>query len=178
MNNQERKQQNYNVSPQARHRDSSLDAVGGLFILYMIIEHVFQWSGTEDDMFYVNSHYVFFMFMPWFFYKSGMFHKKGDFLVTVKHDAGKLLVPYVAYTIIGEVFLSLYMFQQYGFSWRQNPIKEILLKGSCNGNLPLWFLLSLFIVKIVVSWSDKHRLKHTILFIFSAIVAGGGDFAP
>ena len=35
-------------------RDSSLDAICGLFIIYMIMTQAFQWSNVADDEFYVN----------------------------------------------------------------------------------------------------------------------------
>lgn len=55
-------------------RDSSIDKISGLLIIYMILYHIFQMSGFGD----ANHSYgmlplSFFMF--WFFYKSGMLQK-------------------------------------------------------------------------------------------------------
>lgn len=85
------------------NRDTSLDAVCGLFIIYMITRHAFQWSGCRDDCFYRESGNWLYMFLPWFFYKSGMFHKEGNTKIMIKHDAYKLLKPYIVYTIIGSI---------------------------------------------------------------------------
>lgn len=56
-------------------RQSRIDAVAGLMIIYMILYHIFQWCDLRE----VNRSYwmqpiSFFMF--WFFYKSGMFYKE------------------------------------------------------------------------------------------------------
>lgn len=55
-------------------RQSYIDEVSGLLIIYMIVYHIFQWC----DMREINRSYwmlplSFFMF--WFFYKSGMLQK-------------------------------------------------------------------------------------------------------
>lgn len=43
------------------------------------------------------------------------------------------------------------------------PIKEILLTGSAQGNLALWFLLSLFIVKVIFGFLHQHRMPTLIV---------------
>ncbi len=93
------------------YRDSSLDAACGLFIVYMIVGHAFQWSFTTSDSFYKYSDYVLFMFMPWFFFKSGMFYKKQKSVKLVIHKCiKKLIVPYLVYSAVGEIvfWVSLY----------------------------------------------------------------------
>lgn len=57
-----------------KKRDSCLDCVAGILIIYMISIHIFQWSGMNNIL---SSYWMlplsFFMF--WFFYKSGMLYK-------------------------------------------------------------------------------------------------------
>lgn len=159
------------------HRDISLDAVCGIYIIYMIIGHAGQWAHISDDDFFVNTQNIFFMFMPWFFYKSGMFHQKCTIKFTITHNANKLLKPFIIYTLVGEIF---YWIDLYGYgtlNWKKiviDPVLELLLKGSCNGNLPLWFLISLFIVKCIVSLVDHLNCKYLQILILAALAAGGG----
>lgn len=58
-----------------KKRDSSLDCVAGILIIYMVLVHIFQWSRMNNIL---SSYWMqplsFFMF--WFFYKSGMFYKE------------------------------------------------------------------------------------------------------
>lgn len=56
-------------------RETSIDAVAGLMILTMIMGHVMQFSYLFSTWMYQPLHLLFF-FMPWFFFKSGMFTKK------------------------------------------------------------------------------------------------------
>lgn len=101
--------------------DSSLDAICGLFIIYMIMTHAFQWSNVTEDEFYVNSQYIFFMFMAWFFYKSGMFHKQARFREVAVHNWKRLIVPCIVYSAVGEV---VYSFSQNVLSRRNEYIHE------------------------------------------------------
>lgn len=53
-------------------RDNSLDAACGLMIIYMIYGHICLWSGVTQVEIFPR---LLFFFMPWFFFKSGMFFK-------------------------------------------------------------------------------------------------------
>lgn len=153
------------------NRDTSLDAVCGLFIIYMITRHAFQWSGCRDDYFYKDSGNWLYMFLPWFFYKSGMFHKEGNTKVMIKHDAYKLLKPYILYTIIGSIiyFLFLYLHGRLHFTELSDTIRDIRIYGSCKGNVPLWFLPCLLLTKISVHTTDKAKDCRVLLFIAAII---------
>jgi hypothetical protein len=159
-------------------RDTSLDAVCGLFIIYMIVTHAFQWSWTTDDSFYVNIQYVFFMFMPWFFFKSGMFHKKTNIKVVINQGIKRLVVPFAIYSILGEFVYWCRLYLQQGMVTWQNilkgPIRELVFQGSLSGNLALWFLLTLFIVKVSISIADKYNFNKAFVLIGALVISGGG----
>lgn len=159
-------------------RDTSLDAVCGLFIIWMIIGHAFQWSATTDDSFYIYGNDVLFMFMPWFFFKSGMYYRQQtNTKAAIIKWSKKLLVPYIVYTIIGELVLWAMLYQQGTLNWRNivlDPAIGIVFEGSAGGNLALWFLLTLFLVKSIVTLADKYKIKKVYLFAVSVILGGGG----
>ena len=67
-------------------RNKDLDFVGGILICHMILGHICQWA----DMDYKGDCVLYF-FMPWFFYKSGMFFKKNsDWREQLRKDAHHL----------------------------------------------------------------------------------------
>lgn len=157
-------------------RDTSLDAICGLFIVYMIIGHAFQWAHIEDDDFQVNLSYVFYMFMAWFFFKSGMYHIEISPKPAVIKYSKKLLLPWFVYGIIGELLHYIIIYQKGTLSWRQiilDPIRDIYYQGTMGGNLPLWFLLSLFAVKIIISFCDKYKINQLYVLILCLIFSGG-----
>lgn len=92
-----------------------------------------------------------FFFMPWFFYKSGMFFRKNDdWRKQLCNDARRLLVPFLTFSIIGELFVLVDLAVSGEENWlHESPIKWLVMSGSIPGNMALWFLLSLFIVKTV-----------------------------
>lgn len=55
-----------------KKRDESLDAVCGLMIVYMIYGHICLWSGIQQIEWIPR---LLYFFMPWFFFKSGLFFK-------------------------------------------------------------------------------------------------------
>lgn len=90
-------------------RDYSLDALQGLLISYMIMVHAFQWANIKNDTFNEYASYIMFFFMPWFFYKSGMFHHStSDLRTTLNKLARKLLIPYLVFSLLGEFVASLH----------------------------------------------------------------------
>ena len=55
-------------------RDTSLDNVCAIMIIYMIYGHVCLWCGVKQNEILTRCLYF---FMPWFFFKSGMFFRTG-----------------------------------------------------------------------------------------------------
>lgn len=59
----------------ANERLEHIDVAAGIMILWMMLGHV----GGASELGFINPHWMkylerlFFFFMPWFFYKSGMF---------------------------------------------------------------------------------------------------------
>lgn len=159
-------------------RDESLDSLQGLLIVYMIMVHSFQWANIKGDSFNEVASYVMFFFMPWFFYKSGMFHKEMRNIDLLKKLTKKLLIPYIIFSFAGEIIHWLILYEKGVLSVEQviiQPLKEILLWGSVSGNMPLWFLLSFFAVKIIISLADQMGIKKLYVFLIAVIFSGGGD---
>ena len=134
-------------------RDNTLDCACGILIIHMILGHIFQWPQLTTTHFYQWMNILYF-FMPWFFFKAGIFYKKTPVKKVFSTSFHRLIVPFIALSLIGHAFLCISLVQEGGHTWQDfliNPMKDILLLGSTTGNFPLWFLLSLFFTKILYS---------------------------
>lgn len=168
----------------AKKREKSLDAVCGVLIIHMIVGHAFDWSHITDGVFIEWSNRFLFFFMAWFYYKSGMFHKEQSLSESVKKGYARYLKPYILYSFVGELLRFAHI-NRYGetnvLHYSLSLIRDILLEGAAYGNLPLWFLLSLFMVKAIVSFFDDYNvpklLALLIAFVVSYLLEEGGWYA-
>lgn len=151
------------------NRNVSLDSIGGLLLIYMIIMHCAIWS----DVFSTFSMYTQFLgfFMPWFFFKGGMFYRPLSLAKDIKKGYKRLIIPFIYFSIIG----TLILWCQYALDGVLNfkriimSIGSVILYGSFPGNLALWFLVSLFVVRIIFNLffnriTPQHSQLHNILW--------------
>lgn len=85
-------------------RLSYIDNVAGIMILWMILGHCSLFSG-----FCVPGYSILGFYMPWFFYKSGMFFQT--------RNQPEPLSPLVLSVICFALAFSLYYFGWYNYSW-------------------------------------------------------------
>lgn len=140
-----------------RDRDNSIDIVAGLLIIHVILGHIFQWAHMNS--FYAPVNRVLVFFMPWFFFKSGMFFKEKPYN-QVLLNTKRLLLPFAVFSLIGQFFWSIMMFvdgDRVISHYLLSPFKTLLAEGAINGNLPLWFLLTLCVVQCVYSLAQSKR---------------------
>lgn len=151
-------------------RNLSLDAIAGLLIIYMILLHVCQHANMMNEPFIKYLGYILFFFMPWFFFKSGMFYKKNNTRELITKCANQLLVPFVIYSVIGHILYCLIIWNEGDRNWIHymvSPFKQILTTGALAGNLPLWFLLTLFTTRLIYNFLPNkllYRSGFTLLF--------------
>lgn len=146
-----------------------LDEVCGLLIIYMILTHI---QICADVFVEPQEMCVLSFFMPWFFFKSGMFYKGKTFRSTLS-GWKKLIIPYVVYSFIGHIIYCTRIYLEGDQNWIHyvlSPIKQILMCGSLLGNTPLWFLLSLFMVQLIYS-VIHNKIKDELIFMMGALVA-------
>ena len=139
-------------------RDSSFDAVAGLLILDMILVHCRAWGGYRDSVAFSFLN-VFSFFMPWFFLKGGFFFRNKKNIETIKNGFDRLIKPFLFWSAVGFV---LTMISDVAFggksigSYFVYSLKAMLLDGALMGNRALWFLLSLFVVRILCNiWVNR-----------------------
>ena len=113
-------------------------------------------------------------FMSWFFFKSGMMHKAATTKEIANKSAKRLLVPYLAFLIIGFIIdgiifnvntpergLRIFVMDEMG-----NLARHLVLESTAAS----WFLLSLFVAKIAFNalCNKIHPLLLTLLFACAA----------
>ena len=160
-----------------------LDEISGLFIIHMILWHCFQNAGMMDCSVYRILSRLFFFFMPWFFYKSGIFfNPQKTFKEIVSAGFKRLLIPFISFFLMGLLCWMVHLFFTSGLSVTAavvNPMKELLLYGSCNGNLALWFLLTLFFVRILYWIVSKVPCSSVVqIVVLFGLVVLCSNFGP
>ena len=126
-------------------REKYVDVVAGIMIAWMILGHCIHFSHFGLSFYKYLS-----FFMPWFFYKSGMFFTPRQRTALMKKDANKLLRTLAVYAFFGWVVWCACGLMDGSLSIKRCfilPVNSFLIKGSFMGNNALWFLLSLFIVR-------------------------------
>ncbi len=144
------------------NRDLHLDSIAGLLILVMVAGHC---GIIGFDRYSVGQ--VFGFYMGWFFYKAGLFHKNTDYSVFLKRLCKRLLIPFLAFSILGLAIALVLdaLSSTYHYSIKIF-IRDLFLLGTPMCNSPLWFLLSLFFVKLI-----SHRFEGSKQFRWLFIIA-------
>ncbi len=157
------------------NRNNSLDIVGGILVIYMILGHAFLWSHTQNHEIYLFLRRYLFFFMAFFFYKSGMFYTKKSVEDVISRGVHKFIYPFVVYMLMGEAVRCLRLYIQEGdiniLHYIVYPFISIVGRGGPSGNVPLWFLLALFFTQCVVAVSDKYNVSRLKLLVGSFVVA-------
>lgn len=162
-------------------RDISFDFVSGIMILWVIILHIAQHLNCEWKPVWWFIDFLYFA-MPWFFFRSGYFHKSGYSVPKCLHFSyKKILQPYIVFALLGTVLcLPLYLVNnpQSALGTIMAILKQLYSKGAPFGNLPLWFMLSLFTTKILFVIIENFRILWIIMlfpitgYILSAHITG------
>lgn len=156
-----------------KQRADYLDVISGLLIIHMIVGHILQFSGLHGTgIFYDNVGRVLFFLMPWFYFKAGLFiNRKGDLRTWVEKDVMRLIVPFVIFSILGTILYVPFEFLETDRPWWKilaSPIYDVLAKGSMNGNLALWFLISLFCSRLMYRLTPERYLPFLLIGSFIA----------
>lgn len=155
-------------------RNESIDTVAGIMILYMVFTHVCQHYHFEKSTVYITCEHFLYFFMPWFFFKAGMFFKIGENKVVINKGIRRLLKPFVLYSLLGHICYCVLAFLKNNFHLSMLiPYRSLLLQGSIPGNLPLWFLLSLLGCRIIFNVCKTYGFSSYIIALLSLIIACG-----
>lgn len=153
-------------------RDNAVDSVAGLMIIYMVFTHVCQHFHIQDTSFYMSLEHILYFFMPWFFYKAGLFFKVSDNKIMFLKSTRRLIIPFIKYSFIGHVCYCLVSFFNGNLHLSTIiPYRILLMHGSIPGNLPLWFLLSLFLCRVILNILLNKAIPISLVAILSLSIA-------
>lgn len=120
-------------------------------------------------------HYIFFFYMPWFFFKSGMFFSPGsDFKSFIKKKYDRLIKTFLFFSAIGEFFFFMDSYNS-GISvsdwyYYTASVRTLPYLGHFTGNPPCWFLLSLFVIFFIYYFIRNWNKIALISFLFGLLV--------
>ncbi len=150
-----------------------LDLASGILIIWIIIFHAINGCKVFGD---VDARVAlpFLTFsMPWFFYKSGMLFKASG---SVQKDVKKLLIPFLKWSAVGYLIYLVVLLVGGNLSV-QTAIKDVAntfyIYGYIPVNVPAWFVLSLFFVRVLSRYLIKWAVS-PILCIIAGIAFGYG----
>lgn len=156
-----------------KERDNSIDAVAGLMIIYMIFIHMGH--PVELDTISTVMHYMFFYFMAWFFFKTGMFYKERSLKEEWKLCYKRLVIPLICFTVLGQMVEWVRRIIEGDYNWIHytlSPVKELLISGYTNGNSPLWFLFTMIFARLLYAVVIKYAPPITYRDVIIAICFG------
>lgn len=161
-----------------KKRQTSIDAVAGLLMLYVMALHMSPSVG--GGVFMQGLHCLFFYFMAWFFFKAGLFFKSDTPLRKEWNAVFKRLVlPLLMFTLWGLLVGGIWRFISGDMNWMHyiiSPIKEFVLSGYTNDNSALWFLPVLISVRLLYlscckMFGKRHdRAVDIVLFLLSCFL--------
>jgi len=154
-------------------RNRYIDIETGILLCYMIFGHITQWGNMQDVPACLILEKMFFFFMPFFFFKGGEFFTDKKTNVIAVSGFKRLMIPYIVFSLIGHCLWCVHLTLTDDFSLRTVllfPLLEVLKYGAVKGNLALWFLLSLFCVRVLFSVIVK-KVNSIVVFIVFAIIS-------
>lgn len=148
-----------------KERVIHIDFLAGIMISFMMSYHaLFPMLGNR-----ILSVIPFlYFFMPWFFYKSGIF-----FSPTKRIVVSSLIKPFCVWSVIGfliYIIYTLYVTKDASFgSMVKGPLYNLLFNAYLPINQALWFLPVLLLVKIISKYLLRSvKLEFTMLIFISA----------
>ena len=154
-------------------RDNTLDIVAGILIIRMILGHYLTMAHLSESILFKFMNILFF-FMPWFFFKSGMFcsAEKKDLKLFLTSNLKKYVVPFLFFSFVGLSMALVFAIIDNDSitSFVIKVCKDVLFRQAIWFNAPLWFLLSLFLARVMFNLVREY-VNHYILMVVLLLFA-------
>lgn len=139
-------------SVQKHQRLDYLDSAAGIAILWVIfLCHTAETCGWKNPVEHATL-YTFSFAMPWFFFKAGMMFLLKSNKAVIVGSARRLLVPFIIWSMIGWCVKTGGEVVGGSFSLTESLQlmgHTLIHNGAINGNVSLWFLMTLFFVRVI-----------------------------
>ncbi len=136
-------------------RINKFDNLKGFAILLIVLGHL-CYVNDHNNMVYALRNFVYLFHLPIFFFVSGYFSKIGEDEPIKAFK--RLFIPYIIFTILWELFNF--------FAFGDKIGSTIFIKPGFG----LWFLISLFTMKLMLPIADRFRYPILISFIFAVLI--------
>lgn len=90
-------------------RQKYWDACAGVMVMWMITYHIFISAEIENCIQYTLFN-IFYFFMPWFFFKAGVFWRKKPINVVIRNGLKRLGIPFVLSLHFGDTSFGVYKY--------------------------------------------------------------------
>jgi peptidoglycan/LPS O-acetylase OafA/YrhL len=156
-------------------RSCYLDNACCLLIFHMIYTcHIASHCGNPVPDIIAKINIAFSFFMSWFFFKGGMMHKNQPSRILLQKSVKRLLVPYAIFILLGVVlqgFINIINNNQItATAFLKDEIVHFLYTAEIPTVAASWFLLSLFVVRLIFNSliSKVHAVFITCFFVLVA----------
>lgn len=142
----------------------------------MVFGHIISSVGpSESYLSYRILDCLLFFFMPWFFYKSGSFYRPKSVKDIIEDSIRRFILPFFIFSVLGHiVYCVIQLCLSGNISFQDcliEPLKQLLALGSLYGNSPLWFLVTLPLVKLLFSLCGSSKKLMIVLVICCATLS-------
>lgn len=152
------------------------DVLSGVMLLFMMHHHACGMCGLMEDQLHTIPYKLLYFYIAYFFFKAGCFYNPKKSLKQVLVDSSKrLLIPFFAFTFIGYVLFGATESVNTWHYWL-HPLRQVFAIGRVEGNGPLWFLLSLFLVRLFFQTSGDTLWKQICWIIVGACIGIIGNY--
>lgn len=165
-----------------KERKQYIDMGAGIMVLWIIFGHANSVVYFTAPDYQVNYPSFLFFAMFWFFYKSGQFFAKRTMAEEWVKDSRKLIYEFAFWSAVGYALHLFFHRLAHNLVWRDATygiFKEFLMEGHIQLNMPLWFLLTLFLVRQVANCilPDKEDKDSWLKCVVIALIGYGIAFA-
>lgn len=140
--------------PPCKQRNVALDWLSGIMMIKIIIMHAIMYYSIP----WLNEtalimDIVLFMYMPWFFFKAGMYVKAQPLRETLPNAYSRLMVPWIIFGVLALIILSPVTIGTFDSitEWSEWVFQTTVADMAMPGNAALWFLISLFACRLIAS---------------------------
>lgn len=141
-----------------KQRDTSLDIASGFCLIIVILGHIICFCKTTINFYVIVDFFCF--YLAFFFFKAGLCFRAKDIIVELKSSFFRLIVPFICFSIIGIVLKIITDWQTVewmGFITSvilnsKSAITDTIMMGAPSANLSLWFLPSLYVSRLIMTY--------------------------
>lgn len=154
------------VNTKAPSRDASLDWIAGLLTLVVLVQHIDDLADYELGWKSIGGGRVFYFYMAWFFFKSGVFEKNGNLHKTYNRIWTHLVVPYLFFSILSWVIWApgYLMIHDWSFKWLIAASWRWFYQfGYIPNDGPLWFMATLIVCRLLYPLCHRYCLNNYVI---------------